>query len=81
MRNSRSEARQKDIERFIVDHFDLAGLKKIGFIKSSRRSRVSMLAIEKRIVTYFMIQNIYQFTEIGKERYPMKVDASIFSEN
>jgi hypothetical protein len=79
--NKRTKARQKDVERFILNNFDLPGLKKFGFIKSSRRSKENMLKIEARIVTFFGLQNIYQYTDVGEEKYPIKIDVSLFSEN
>lgn len=76
--SNRTEARQRDIERFILDKFDLPGLKKIGFIKSSRRSRENFLAIEKRVVTFFEFDNIYQYETALDEHQFIKAE-NIFS--
>ena len=82
MKETRTEARQRDIERFILEQFDLPGLKRIGFIKSSKRSRENFLAIEKRVVTFFGFSNIYEYTRNPCQEFSvMKADPEFFKEN
>lgn len=60
-----SEIEDNRKANFIVRNFDLDGLKKIGFIKS----KTDFKAIEKRITSFFEIDNIFDYsTMVG---YPL----------
>ena len=65
-----------DNKKFIDDNFDLDTLLEIGFIKS----KTDYDAIEKRVVTFFGLNNIFEYAQSEKPHVGIKAE-NIFSDN
>lgn len=63
-------------EKYIRDRFDIEQLYRIGFLDT----KSDFEKIEKRIVEFFELKNIYQWDHIMDVSGPLKVE-NIFSEN
>lgn len=64
-------------EQYILENFDLKGLRRIGFL---RPHEVTMEQIEKRICTWFGYKTIFEFT-LPKEPEHLKPKIDTFSQN
>lgn len=65
-----------DNEKYIRKRFDVDGLFEAGFLKN----KTDFKYIEQRIITFFGLENIYQYERIGNTFNKVKAK-NIFSEN